>query len=128
MKRLPLFLPLLLAVSASATDAKFFRALNAVEASGRDGAIVGDGGRALGPYQIHRAYWLDSRVPGSYQDVTNRAYAERVVSAYLRRYAPSAVVAGDYQTMARIHNGGPAGASKAATLPYWRKVQSHIGQ
>jgi hypothetical protein len=113
------------ALSASAAvPTAFYRALWQVEASGKEGNVIGDNGRSLGPYQIGKAYWQDSRIPGTYGMVTNEAYARRVVSSYLSRYAPAAVAIGDLETLARIHNGGPAGASKAATLPYWRKVQA----
>ena len=112
-------------------DAKFLKALNQVETSGRTGAIVGDNGKALGPYQIHKAYWqdavaFDKSIKGSYQDVTNKAYAEKVVTAYLNKYAPKAIAAHDYQTLARVHNGGPAGAKSGATKGYWKKVQKAL--
>jgi hypothetical protein len=117
---------LLGALPSAATDNRFFSALHAVETSGRTGPILGDGGKALGPYQIHRDYWQDARVPGRYEDVASEPYARRVVVAYLHRYAPGAVARRDYQTLARIHNGGPAGARKASTLPYWRRFQTKL--
>ena len=40
--------------------------------------------------------------------MTDREYAERVVIAYLSRYARDWSI----DTIARIHNGGPAGATK----------------
>ncbi len=74
---------------------------------------VGDDGRALGAYQIHRVYWLDAvehepslRARG-YEAVTDRAYAERVVLAYLSRYAKDWSI----DTVSRTHNGGPKGAT-----------------
>jgi len=77
-------------------------------------AAVGDGGKALGAYQVWRVYWVDAceydpslRARG-YQAVTDREYAERVVIAYLSRYARDWSI----DTIARIHNGGPAGATK----------------
>ena len=100
----------------------FFRALHQVETSGRLGPIRGDGGRALGPLQIHAGYWMDAGVPGRYEDCADYAYSVRVVSAYLRKHAPRAWVVGDVRTLARIHNGGPAGARKAATASYASKV------
>lgn len=113
---------------AAQLDAKFLRALNMVEASGRHGNIVGDNGKALGGYQIHKAYWQDAvqydkSIGGKYQDVTNKAYAEKVVTAYLNRYAKQAVLSKDYETLARIHNGGLNGAKKSATKEYWKKVK-----
>ena len=74
---------------------------------------VGDDGRALGAYQIHRVYWLDavehdpSLKASGYEAVTDRAYAERVVLAYLSRYAKDWSI----DTVSRIHNGGPRGAT-----------------
>lgn len=127
MKRVLILGLLALATSASAqVPARFYDALWHVETGGRQGAVVGDGGKALGPYQIHRAYWQDSGVPGSYGMVTNEAYARRVVAAYLQRYAPRAVASGDLETLARTHSGGPSGASKPATLGYWRKVKARL--
>ena len=108
----------------AAPPAEFFRALHSVETSGRHGPIKGDGGRALGPLQIHRAYHQDSRVPGSYHQVADYDYAVRVASAYLRRYAPDAWAKGDVATLAAIHNGGPKGAQKQAARKYAQKVQA----
>ena len=114
---------LALAVTAhAAPPPSFFRALHVVETSGRTGAILGDQGRALGPLQIHRAYHADSRVAGDYSRVADLDYSKRVVSAYLQRYAPAAWAAGDVTTLARVHNGGPRGATKQATVNYAAKV------
>ena len=113
-------------VHAAPPDA-FFDALHQVETSGRHGAIRGDGGRALGPLQIHRNYWRDSGVPGRYEDCADLAYSKRVVTAYLKKYAPKAWAAGDVATLARTHNGGPAGARKTATQGYARKVLRALG-
>ena len=108
-------------------------AIEKVETGGqRDPAnAVGDQGRALGPMQIHRIYWLDavdhdpSLVANgeTYDSVRDRAYARRVVMAYWSRYAKS----WDSETLARIHNGGPKGHRKAATLGYWAKVRAKLG-
>ena len=113
----------LASASHAAPPESFWRALHQVETSGRHGAILGDNGRSLGPLQISRAYHADSRVAGSYEQVTDLAYARRVATAYLKRYAPQAWAQGDVETLARVHNGGPAGARKQATLPYADKVR-----
>jgi len=116
-------LALLLALPAySAPPESFWRALHHVETSGRLGPIKGDNGAALGPLQIHRAYWKDSGVPGTYSQCADLAYSRRVVTAYLKRYAKSAWDAGRVDQLARVHNGGPQGHRKAATLAYARKV------
>lgn len=102
-------------------------ALRQVETGGsRDpDRAVGDDGRALGAYQIHRVYWLDavehepSLKARGYEAVTDRAYAERVVLAYLSRYARDWSI----DTIARTHNGGPKGIAKRATDGYAVKAR-----
>ena len=122
-------LAILLALAAPAQAApapSFFRALHIVETSGRTGAILGDNGKALGPLQIHRAYHADSRVSGDYSRCADLDYSKRVVAAYLKRYAPAAYASGDVETLARIHNGGPRGATKPQTKSYAAKVRAFI--
>lgn len=118
-------LALLLAIAATAQAAppdSFFRALHIVETGGKRGPILGDNGRALGPLQIHRGYHADARIAGDYSRCADLDYSKRVVSAYLERHAPAAWVAGDVTTLARVHNGGPRGASKQTTINYGAKV------
>jgi len=114
------------AVPADKSLRPLLDAIRQVESGGRTGEIIGDGGRSLGPYQIQRPYWQDSNVPGRYGDVRNVEYAERVMIAYWQRYCPTALARRDYQTLARIHNGGPQGHRKAATLKYWKKVEKAL--
>ena len=121
MKRLALLLALAATAHAAPPDS-FFRALHIVETSGRTGPIIGDGGRALGPLQIHRGYHADARIGGDYSRCADLDYSRRVVTAYLQRYAPKAWAAGDVKTLARVHNGGVRGASKQATVAYGDKV------
>lgn len=102
-----------------------FDAMREVE-SGGDPDAVGDGGRSLGPYQIQWKYWRDAGLPGSYRDVRNPAYAEKVMLAYWERYCPDALARQDYATLARVHNGGPQGTRNPATLYYWRKVAKEL--
>lgn len=116
-----LFLALASTAFAAPSEA-FWKALHRVETGGRTGAIKGDNGAALGPLQIHRAYWRDSGVAGSYAQCADLAYSRKVVAAYLKRFAPRAYAAGDVVTLARIHNGGAKGHLKTATINYGRKV------
>jgi hypothetical protein len=101
-------------------------AIRQVESGGRD--LTGDGGRAIGPYQIHRRYWqdavrLDPSLGGTYNDCRNEQYARRVVRVYLAHYGKGKT---DEQ-MARIHNGGPTGHRKRATVGYWTKIRRVLG-
>ena len=114
----------LCATAHAAPPASFFRALHLVETSGRTGPILGDGGAALGPLQIHRGYHQDSRVAGDYSRCADLNYSRRVATAYLKRYAPEAWAAGDVETLARVHNGGPRGHLKSATKSYGVRVKS----
>lgn len=123
MIRAALLVALASAAHAAPPEA-FWRALHQVETSGRTGPILGDGGRSLGPLQCSRAAFVDSRVPGRYEQVADLAFARRVAEAYLKRYAPQAWAEGNVEVLARTWNGGPAGARKAATLGYAAKVRA----
>lgn len=121
-----LFLSVLASASAAPSSA-FFRALHQVETSGRHGPILGDNGAALGPLQIHRAYHADSGIAGDYSRCADLAYSRQVVAAYLKRFSPKAWAKGDAITLARVHNGGPSGHHKTATLAYAAKVRKAMG-
>ncbi|MGA0869001.1 MAG: hypothetical protein ACO3UM_08720 [Planctomycetota bacterium] len=104
--------------------AQILDAIRQIESSGLPNPPDGDQGRAIGPYQIHEVYWRDAHafapsLGGRYADCRSRAYAEKVIDAYMRRYAADAWLVGEAETVARIHNGGPDGASKSSTLGYW---------
>lgn len=120
-----------LTMPALAQSERLLDAIRQVE-SGGDCTLIGDGGKAIGPYQIHREYWhdaieADKTLGGTYQDCTREDYARRVVKAYLKRYGRGKT---DEQ-LARIHNGGP-GAMKAKPgtqyarnlAAYWAKVKN----
>ena len=121
-----LILLAMLAAPALAQSERLLDAIRQVE-SGGDCTLVGDGGRAIGPYQIHREYWADAiaadkTLGGKYEDCRGEAYARRVVKAYLSRYGKGK---SDAQ-MARIHNGGPRGHLKPATLKYLAKIEKEV--
>lgn len=95
-----------------------------------DPHAVGDGGRAIGLYQIHRAYWQDgTRILGvswPYADARDPVKALAVVRAYTQHYAQHHRRPWNAETIARIHNGGPMGWKKRATLKYWTKVKAQM--
>ncbi len=106
-------------------------ALRFVESGWRDDVPDGDGGLAIGPYQIHRVYWQDAiafrpELGGDYQDCRQRAYAERVIDAYMTKWAPEAWQVGDAERIARVHNGGPRGHENPKTDRYWDKVRAAL--
>lgn len=120
-----------ISLHANATDNRFFKALHQVESSGRTGRIVGDSGKALGPLQIHREYFNDAAdadpsLGNNYNQVVDLNFSKRVVRAYLTRYAPKAVASNDYETLARIHNGGPRGYKNPNTVGYWNKIRKNL--
>ena len=115
--------------AASPDIERLLDAIRAVETGGKANGgrdAVGDNGRALGPYQIWRSYWLDSRIGGRYEDVRDPAVARKCVLAYWRRYAPWALRAGNLEVLARVHNGGPHGASNPRTRSYWMRVRKAL--
>jgi hypothetical protein len=116
-------------------------AIRQVETGGcKDPAnAVGDGGRAIGPFQIHQAYWADAvehdpSIGGEYADCRDEEYARQIVLAYLSRYCK---VWTD-ENVARIHNGGGGILKRqhstkakdkkawANNTKYWSKVRGHL--
>lgn len=119
------------AADCSWTRQQVLDAIRYVESGWRDNVPDGDGGRAIGPYQIHRIYWLDAiefrpALGGGYEDCRQREYAERVVAAYMERWVPDAWANKNARIIARTHNGGPTGATKRSTLRYWRRVRAAL--
>lgn len=97
--------------------------------SGGDCNAIGDGGSSIGPYQIGKAYWIDAcGADTNYEKyVRDRGACEAVMFAYWNRYCRKAMSELDFETMARVHNGGPRGATKSATVKYWRRVKAAMG-
>ncbi len=102
---------------------------------------VGDRGRSLGDYHIGRRYWNEAtRFAGARWDydtyVWSRRHCRQVMMWYWQRWCPQPLQrvrggsprAGDLSALARVHNGGPAGARKPATLRYWRRVQAAMNR
>jgi len=94
---------------------------------------AGDGGKALGPYQIWHDYWTDATefdksIGGEYEDVNDLQYARKIFDAYMRKYANSKRLGRTptWEDIARIHNGGPGGYKKEATIKYWNGVKRYL--
>ena len=110
-------------------------AMYAVE-SGGGKVLVGDGGKAIGPYQIWETYWRDAvqhdpSIGGVYADCMGKEYSERVIAAYWSRYAPRGATA---EQLARIHNGGCGILKRKGTkawhntTAYWNKIRKAMGE
>lgn len=108
---------------ALADDTRLISAIRQVESGGNDRAI-GDGGRARGPYQCHRAAWADACAYGKVQwDYETLAFSEpharQAMIWYWARYKATTD-----ESKARCWNGGPKWSrNPSATDAYWRKVQ-----
>lgn len=104
--------------------AALLRAIAAVE-SGSDDWAWNPEEDAHGRYQIRAAYLADANalLGTRYRlaEMHDPAKAERVVRAYLAHYG-TARGATSARDLARIHNGGPRGATKRATLEYADRV------
>jgi hypothetical protein len=142
VKIIPLFIALAISATTTAQSDALLDAIRRVETGGckNPATAVGDNGKAIGPYQIHRVYWQDAvdhdpSLGGTYADCKNEKYARRVVRTYMSRYAPKGASDEQY---ARIHNGGGGILKKqhstkekdkkawANTTAYWAKVRKQL--
>ena len=87
--------------------------------------------RAIGSFQLWKIYVDDvNRIIGkdtfTYHDRWNRDKSRTMVRIYLAHYGKAYLKRTGqhptYEVLARIHNGGPRGYEKKATLSYWKKV------
>lgn len=110
---------------AATVSEGFLARLAAIESGGDDLAYNQAEG-AHGRYQIREGYLKDANeaLGTSYTlaDMHDPAKAAAVVRAYLLRYGASyekrTGLAATDEDLARIHNGGPRGAERDATLGY----------
>lgn len=107
-----------------------YNAIRQVESSGDDHAI-GDDGASRGPYGTKRIWWADACKAGGVNwdydtHVWDRARCEYLMYWYWHRYCPEALASLDFETLARVHNGGPAGARKRCTADYWQRVRKEL--
>lgn len=100
-----------------------------VESSGDDNA-VGDGGKAVGAFQIWPVMLKDcNRIVGeerwTNEDRTDRAKSRAMFLAYSRHYAKHHA---DWSNegIARRWNSGPKGHTKQVSEKYWAKVKKQM--
>lgn len=110
---------------------KFKNAIADIE-SNRDDLAIGDNGRAISRYQIHKICFYDAReyardINFSYESLTNKVNADRVLEAYLNRYERKSILNNDLESLAKCWNGGcnwrnKTGQAKKNLNIYWSKV------
>jgi len=113
------------AIPASNILTDFFAAIAKVETNGTPQRGQDN---EIGTYQIRESYWIDSGVDGEFEQCWNDIYARQVMLGYWQRYCPKALSDLDFETLARIHNGGPKGAIKDCTKSYWKKIKESFRQ
>lgn len=134
MKLKKLFLPLFSVLVLTSytvptyTLREVYDAIKLVETGKGTGInVIGDKGKAYGPYQIHKAYFIDSKVKGRWgYCLTNKQFSEKVMLGYWKRYCPEALDPVNPEILARTHNGGPKGFIKDCTIGYWNKVKRNL--
>jgi len=109
---------------------KLLDAIMWVESKG-DPRAIGDGGNAVGAYQIwkicvddcNRIAELHGIRPRlwTYNDRYSPIYSRAMCFTYITHYGK-----GDPERMARCWNGGPNGWKKQATVKYWCKVKAEL--
>lgn len=111
---------------------RFLDCLASVESGGNPQAI-GDGGRAVGIFQLWKIYVDDvNRIIGKpqfdYADRLNPDKSRAMVKVYLNHYATEKRLGrpATFEDMARIHNGGPNGYKKSSTVKYWQKIKRRM--
>jgi hypothetical protein len=104
----------------------FINATHQVEASGSLNPPDGRYGE-IGPFQITEPYWIDSGVKCTFQECRDYNTAIKVMIEYFKRYEHKALLNGDYESLARLHNSGPGWAKKKhLTDGYWAKVKKNL--
>ena len=115
---------------------RFAAALAKVESYNNPKAI-GDKGRAIGLLQIQSKCFQDAckydkeLAKFQYKDCFDSRVAVRVLYSYCSRYEPVALKNGDWETCAKLWNGGCNWRSKPAKVKiklenYWQKVSSNL--
>jgi hypothetical protein len=111
--------------------AKLIDALAFIESS-RNERAVGDGGRALGLFQIHRGVIADVNrhydAAFSHRDALNQEKAVRIFVLYISLYATEARLGREVlsEDVALIWHLGPTGFSKIHSPKYRQKADKYL--
>jgi hypothetical protein len=116
-------------ISAAASlslDNGFIWAIHQVETGGFLGSLYGANGE-IGPFQITRPFWIDSKIEGEYEQCLGYDYSVRVITGYFNRYGREYIINKDYESLARLFNSGPNWKNKInLTNNYWHKVKDKL--
>jgi hypothetical protein len=115
------------------TDSDFIRAIGQIETNNTDN-VVGDGGRAIGRYQIHdicvKGSGLKDLLNYQHKDMADSIKAEHVfwatMGVHCYTYAQKYGSYPSYEELARMWNGGPNGYQMEATLGYLKKFKQAL--
>lgn len=90
---------------------------------------------ARGICQIRKNYLIDSNFQSklnySHDDCFDFHKSKLIVFYYFMRYGSQELEEGNYQALAKLHNGGPnwkrkTGNAKKNLDSYWKKIKNHI--
>jgi hypothetical protein len=109
-------------------------AIRYVESNNDPNVKDGDGGKAIGVYQIWEDYWKDAaeygNMPGTYQDCRKPKYADKTVRNFMARYCTSKRLGRKpmLRDISFMHVGGPkapwaTGKKLENCETHWAKVQ-----
>lgn len=106
----------------------------AVVESKIDPTAIGDGGDAVGIFQIHKIYVDDvnriAKTSYTYEDRFSVKKSTEMIEIYLNHYSKvyknKTGKEATNEVKARIHNGGPNGWSKKSTERYWKRVKKYL--
>jgi hypothetical protein len=108
-------------------------AIRFVESGNNPSPPKKDGGAARGKYQIHESFWLDSHTEGTYSQVDDPEYAEKVIVNYWKLYCPVACRTKNYKELSKFFHLGRTRANKTLDEKwqkdfdiYWEKVQKQL--
>lgn len=112
---------------------EFYAALGGQESNNVD-SVVNPKENAHGRYQIRPGYLADAnqyaKTNYTLSDMHDPEKAKKVMSSYFARYVPGYTKRtgkpATAEVLARIHNGGPRGAERVATLGYWNGVSNRL--
>ena len=131
------FFSILLVVASSVqsveVSSNLLDAIEKTESNGKADA-VGDNGKAVGSFQIHKIYVDDvngfSSEKFTYEDRKDKVKSRKIVKLYLEHYGKAyekkTGKTATNEVLARIHNGGPKGYNKEATKKYWNKIDKAL--